>query len=197
MKGFDGAGLMQKLQQTGALQKGHFMLSSGRHRDTYIQCSKLLEEPRTAVEVGRALAARAGPLGKIDQVFCPALGAVLIGFTTALAVGVPAIFSERVEGKMTLRRGFEIVPGSRILLVEDVITTGGSVMELARLAEGAGARLAGIACIIDRGGAGETGYPVVSLLQLDVVSYTPEECPLCARGIPFDAPGSRYGGSDP
>jgi orotate phosphoribosyltransferase len=192
MKGLDGAGLMQKLQQAGALQKGHFKLSSGLHSDTYIQCSRLLEEPRTAVEVGRALAAKAGHLGNIDQVFCPALGAVLIGFTTALAAGVPFIFAERVEGKMTVRRGFEIMPGSSILLVEDVITTGGSVMELARLAEEAGARLAGIACIIDRGGAPERGYPVVSLLQLEVASYTPQECPLCAREVPFDAPGSRY-----
>lgn len=194
MIGTDGTGLKQLLEGTGALKKGHFKLSSGRHSDTYIQCSKLLEDPRTAVEVGRALAAKVGDMGPIDLVFCPALGAVLIGFTTALALDVPIIFAERVEGEMTLRRGFEIEPGSRVLLVEDVITTGGSIMELARLVEETGAQVAGIACIVDRGGAADHRYPVISLLELDVVSHPPEECPLCARGMPFDSPGSRYVG---
>lgn len=193
------SGLTRMLQDTGALMKGHFKLSSGRHSDTYIQCSRLLEDPRRAVEAGRALGSKAAGLGQVDQVFCPALGAVLIGFTTGLALGVPVIFAERVDGEMTLRRGFEIAPGSSVLLVEDVITTGGSISELAHLTEEAGARVVGIACIIDRGGSGDMEYPVVSLVRLDVVSYAPQECPLCARKIPLDTPGSRWGstGSDP
>jgi orotate phosphoribosyltransferase len=193
MKGLAGDGLVKALEETGAVQKGHFKLSSGRHSDTYVQCSRLLEEPLTAVEVGRALAEKARAMGDIDMVLCPALGAVIIGFTTALALGVPVIFAERVEGEMNLRRGFKLSPGSRILLVEDVITTGGSIMELARLVEAAGARVAGIACIIDRGGALDMGYPLVSLLRLEVVSHPPDECPLCAGEIPLYAPGSRWG----
>jgi orotate phosphoribosyltransferase len=196
MKGPAGEELLKTLEETGAVQKGHFKLSSGRHSDTYIQCSRLLEEPRTAVEVGRALAEEARAMGDIDMVLCPALGAVIIGFTTALALGVPVIFAERVEGAMTLRRGFQVPTGSRILLVEDVITTGGSIMELAGLAEEAGAVVVGIACIIDRGGELDRRYPLVSLLRIQAVSHPPEECPLCREEIPLNSPGSRYLGSD-
>ncbi len=180
------------LEAAGALRKGHFKLSSGRHSDTYIQCARLLESPSTAVEIGRALAEKAMSQGGIDLVFSPALGAVLIGFTTALALGTPMLFAERSEGEMALRRGFFIEPGSRVLLVEDVMTTGGSIMELARLVEQAEATVVGVACIVDRGGARDLPYPVVSLLELEVASYPREECPLCAEGKPLDAPGSRY-----
>jgi orotate phosphoribosyltransferase len=181
-----------ELEAAGALRRGHFKLSSGRHSDTYIQCAKLLENPATAVEAGRALAEEAESLGAIDFVLCPALGAVLIGFTTALALGTPMLFAERSQGEMALRRGFAVEPGSRVLLVEDVMTTGGSVLELARLVENAGATVVGVACIVDRGGSRELLFPAVSLLELEVASYPPEECALCSEGKPLDAPGSRY-----
>ena len=186
--------IVRELEAAGALKKGHFKLSSGRHSDAYIQCARVLERPPAAVEIGRALAEKAMGLGGIDLVFCPALGAVLVGFTTALALGTPMVFAERPEGEMALRRGFAIEPGSRVLLVEDVMTSGGSIMELARMVEHAGATVAGIACVVDRGGARELLYPMVSLLKLEVVSYPPEKCPLCAEGRDLDVPGSRYSG---
>lgn len=185
--GFD---VKKALEASGALEKGHFRLSSGRHSDTYIQCSQLLKDPPAAIEAGRALAAKVG--GDVDLVLCPALGAVLIGFTTALALGTEMIFAERVGGEMTLRRNFEIRTGIRVLLVEDVVTTGISIMELARMVEESGAEVAALACVVDRGGLRDLRYPVISLLRKEVASYPPEECPLCAEGIPFDAPGSRY-----
>ena len=181
--------VLRELEGSGALEKGHFRLSSGRHSDTYIQCSQLLKDPDLAVQAGRAIASR---VEGIDQVFCPALGAVVIGFTVALALCREMVFAERAGGEMALRRGFEIEPGARVLLVEDVITTGGSIMELARMVEEAGAEVAGLACIVDRSGAIDSPYPVVSLARLDVASWPPEECPLCADGVSLDAPGSRY-----
>jgi orotate phosphoribosyltransferase len=192
MVGPDRFDIRRELEATGALEKGHFKLSSGLHSDTYIQCSRLLEDPRAAVEVGRALAARAGDLGAIELVFCPALGAVLIGFTCALALGTPMIFAERAGGEMTLRRGFRIETGTRVLLVEDVITTGVSIMELAHLVEESGGKVVGLASVVSRTSNADIPYPAVSLIELLAPSYPPEECPLCAEGIPFDTPGSRY-----
>lgn len=182
--------IIERLEASGALKKGHFKLSSGRHSDTYVQCAMLLKDPTAAVEMGRALADIA-PEG-IDLVLSPALGAILIGFTTALAAGCDMIFAERIEGGMRLRRGFEIPPGALVLVVEDVVTTGGSALELARMVEGAGARVAGIACIIERGRLDAGEYPVYSLVKLDVESHAPDDCPLCREGRPIDSPGSRF-----
>ncbi len=187
---FDAA---SELERTGAVRRGHFKLSSGRHSDTYVQCSSLLREPELAVRAGEALAELA-PL-PVDLVLSPAIGALLIGFTTALALGVPMVFAEREGGALKLRRGFELPPGSRILLVEDVMTTGGSVLELARMVQQAGAEVAALACIVDRRPAGaEAPYAVVSLTRLEADSWLAEECPLCDRGVPVEAPGSRFTG---
>ncbi len=184
--GFD---MIANLESTGALRKGHFKLSSGRHSDSYIQCSQLLRDPGMAVEAGRAIASREKD---IDLVFCPALGAIVIGFTVALALDTEMVFAERVGEEMVLRRGFEIPSGSRVLLVEDVVTTGGSIMELARIVEEAGAVVAGLSCIVDRSGGLDIPYTVTSLIRLDVASWSPEECPMCEADIPVDAPGSRF-----
>ncbi len=187
----ENGGILGRLEATGALKKGHFKLSSGLHSDTYIQCSLFLEHPRDAMGAGEAIARMIE--GDVDLVFAPALGALIVGFTCAHALGVPMVFAERSEGRMTLRRGFEIPPGSRVLLVEDVITTGGSIMELAGLVEEAGADVMGLACIVDRrGGEVEIPFPVSSLVRIQVDSYPPGNCPLCAEGVPVDAPGSRY-----
>ena len=154
--GFD---IVKELEATGALQKGHFKLSSGLHSDTYIQCSQLLKYPSAAIEAGRRIAEKAP--GDVDLVISPALGALIIGFTAAMELGVPMVFAERTGGRMELRRGFRIEPGTRVLLVEDVITTGGSIMELVRIVEDAGAQVAALACIVDRRGVREEGpYPV-------------------------------------
>ncbi len=186
--GFD---VIACLESTGALRKGHYRLSSGRHSDSYIQCSQLLRDPGMAVEAGRAIASRARD---IDLVFCPALGAVVIGFTVAMALDTEMVFAERVGEEMALRRGFEILSGSRVLLVEDVITTGGSIMELAHIVEEAGAVVAGLSCIVDRSGGLDTPYVLTSLVRLDAESWSPEECPMCEAGVPVDAPGSRFSG---
>ncbi len=125
---------------------------------------------------------------------CPALGGVVIGFTVALALGVEMVFAERHQGEMKLRRGFEIAAGSRVLLVEDVITTGGSIMELARMVEEEGASVTALTCMVDRGKLDAGEYSLCSLTRLEVASYPPDECPQCARGVPIDVPGSRYVG---
>ena len=183
--------VVKELEASGALEKGHFKLSSGLHSDTYIQCSQLLKHPSAALQAGRAIAEEAP--GDVDLVLSPALGALIIGFTAAMALGVQMVFAERAGGRMELRRGFRIEPGTRVLLVEDVITTGGSIMELVGIVEGAGAQVAALACIVDRRGAREqVTYPQISLLNMEVASYPPEKCPLCVKGVPVDTPGSRY-----
>ena len=186
---FNEREVVQQLEKSGALKKGHFRLTSGLHSDTYIQCALLLENPKMAVEIGNSLARKVEK--DSDLVLSPALGGIIIGFATALALGCPMIFAERFEGKMEIRRGFAIESGSRVLLVEDVITTGGSVLELARIAEEAGAFVTGIACIVDRGGFDPGGYPYASLVSLEVDSYRQEDCPLCRAGNEVVAPGSR------
>lgn len=188
----DEKNVLDLLESSGALRKGHFKLSSGRHSDTYVQCALLLSDPDAAVRVGSALAEKVE--GEVDLVLCPALGAVVIGFTVALALGVGMVFAERHQGKMELRRGFEITGGSRVLLVEDVITTGGSIMELARMVEEECASVTALSCVVDRGKLNAGEYPLYSLVRLEVASYPSDECPLCARGVPIDAPGSRYKG---
>lgn len=182
--------LREELERSGALRHGHFRLSSGLHSDTYIQCAKLLEDTVVAAEVGRSIAGIVED--GVDKVFCPALGAMVIGFTTALALEVPMVFAERAEGKMCLRRGFEIEPGSRVLLVEDVITTGGSIMELAHMAEDSGAAVVGIACIVDRSGGFESQYPLYCLTRIKPKTFRHEDCLLCREGVPFDTPGTRF-----
>jgi len=181
---------LEALYDCGALQRGHFKLSSGLHSDTYVQCSQLLKDPGLALAAGRAIAQAVGK--PVDVVLSPALGAVVIGFTTAAALGCESIFAERVDGAMTLRRGFDLERGARVLLVEDVITTGGSILELAGLVEEAGAEVVTMGCIVQRGDIDASGREVVSLARVTADKWEPDDCPLCARGAELDAPGSRH-----
>lgn len=190
------------LEGTGALRRGHFRLSSGLHSPAYVQCALLLEDPARARQVGEALAAalvaRLGEDGSgeppIQAVISPALGGVVIGHEVAAALGVPFRFTERQEGKMVLRRGFSLEPGERVVVVEDVVTTGRSTREVVQILEGMGAEVLAVGAILDRsGGEVEFTVPFEALVTLDLPTYRPEACPLCAEGQEAEKPGSRPG----
>ncbi|GGE22293.1 orotate phosphoribosyltransferase [Marinithermofilum abyssi] len=181
----------EALKRRDVLKQGHFLLSSGRHSRQYMQCAQLLQHPEEAEEAGKALAALFHGEA-VDVVVGPALGGVIIAHETARALGVRCIFTERKEGEMTIRRGFSVQPGERVVIIEDVVTTGGSVNEVIRLAKEAGATLVGVGSIVDRSGGGNPfDVPFRSLLELKIESYAPKECPLCKEGIPAVKPGSR------
>lgn len=181
----------EAIRRTGVLSEGHFLLSSGRHSGQYMQCARLLQYPREAEQAGRALAGLFRE-ERVEAVIGPALGGVIIAHETARALGVRCLFAERKDGVMQLRRGFAIEPGERLLVAEDVVTTGGSVREVIRLVESLGGRVVGVGSIIDRsGGSSPFAVPFRSLLRLEIESYAPGECPLCRAGIPAEKPGSR------
>ena len=182
---------LDQFKKTGALLDGHFILSSGLHSPNYLQCALALQKPEDASAFGRAIAAKLAA-EEFDTVASPAIGGLIIGYATAQALGTRFIWTERENGVMTLRRGFTVVPGERILVVEDVITTGGSTRECIRALEKQGAKVVAAASIIDRSnGAADVGVPRISLVSLDVPSYAPEDCPMCARGLEAVKPGSR------
>jgi len=177
------------LQETGALLTGHFRLSSGLHSPNYVQCARLLEHPRNAKAIGEALAQRI----RAEKIVSPALGGVIIGYTVAEALDVPFVFTERKDGAMTLRRGFQIEPGETIVIVEDVVTTGKSTRETADVVMQHGGVVTGFASILNRSGkANPFDAPYEALATLSLETYDPAACPLCAKGIAIDAPGSRY-----
>lgn len=180
------------LERTGALLSGHFRLSSGLHSDGYVQCARLLEHPADAAEIGRMIASRLGELAP-DRVVAPAMGGVIVGFSVAQALGVPMIFTERVEGEMALRRGFSLGEQRRVVIVEDVVTTGKSTAETVRVVERHGGTVAGYASILNRSGS-ENPFdgPYVFLERMQLGTWKEAECPLCAEGRPLDTPGSRY-----
>jgi orotate phosphoribosyltransferase len=183
--------VLELFRQTGAFLEGHFQLSSGLHSAKYLQSALVLQHPRHAETLGRALAAAVG--AEADVVVSPAMGGLIIGHEVARALGLRHIFAERdAERRMTLRRGFAVQPGERALIVEDVITTGGSTMEVAGLLRRLGAQVAAAASIIDRsGGTADLGVPRVALATLAVEAWAPQDCPLCRRGEPVSKPGSR------
>lgn len=183
--------LVETLERYGAISKGHFRLSSGRHSDTYVQCARVLQHPRVGEKLADELASLYDA-SKIDVVVSPALGGVLIGYLVARSLNRRFVFSERKEGEMSIRRGQEVVEGERVLMVEDVITTGGSLRELEKLIEQSSARVAGIAAIIARGEESEMPKGTRALLKLPIVSWDQSGCPLCLKGLGLDAPGSRY-----
>jgi orotate phosphoribosyltransferase len=178
-------------RRSGALLDGHFRLSSGLHSPGYLQCALVLQHPREAESLGAALGALVQSLGA-QAVMSPALGGVVIGQEVGRALGVRAIFAERADGALTLRRGFALDPGERVLIVEDVVTTGGSTRETMDVARAFDAVVVGACAIVDRSG-GKQGLdvPFHALLPMDVKTYQPDDCPLCKQGIPVVKPGSR------
>jgi orotate phosphoribosyltransferase len=183
--------ILDLFRRTGALLEGHFQLSSGLHSPGYLQSALVLQHPEQAEAVGRALAARVRTLGA-QVVISPALGGIVIGQEVARALGVRAIFAERQGGVLSLRRGFTVAPGERVLVVEDVVTTGGSTRETMDVARSAGGDVVGAASIIDRSANGaDLGVPFAALVAIPFPTYQPDECPLCAAGTMAIKPGSR------
>jgi len=183
--------LLDIFRKHSALLEGHFILSSGLHSDRYVQCAQVLQHPRVAEQLCSQLAEQLRHL-KPSVVAAPALGGVLVAHEVARALGVRAIFTERQDGAMTLRRGFTLEPGELTLVVEDVITTGLSTRETIQCIEQAGGKVVGAGSLIDRsGGTADLGMPKASLINLKIQNYNPAECPLCKAGIPAVKPGSR------
>jgi orotate phosphoribosyltransferase len=187
--------VLELFRSTGAYLQGHFRLTSGLHSPEYLQCALVLQHPESAEKLGRLLASALRELtpDATGIVASPALGGVIIGHEVARALGARFIFTERdTIGKMTLRRGFSVTPGEQAVVVEDVITTGGSTREVVETLQAAGAVVRAAGSIIDRsGGTAEVGTPRIALATLKVESWPPEFCPLCAQGIPVVKPGSR------
>ena len=188
--------ILSAFYETGAYLKGHFRLTSGLHSPEYLQCALVLQYPKHAEHFGRLLATefrRLEPTLNAGVVASPAIGGLIIGHEVARALSARFIFTERdASGKMTLRRGFSVEPGEVAVIVEDVVTTGGSSREVIDILKDAGARVIGAGSIIDRsGGAADLGVPRVALKTMQVVSYPSEECPLCRAGSPVEKPGSR------
>lgn len=175
------------LERLEAVLRGHFVLSSGRHSDVYVEKARVLERPEVTMRLAREIASW---YRSLDVVVVPAVGAIPLGFAVALAAGARSLFAEREGGRVRLRRGFRIVPGERVLVVEDVVTTGGSAAEVYELVGDSGATRLGVAALVDRS-TGPLDFPLRALLQLEARSWTAEECPLCRQGAPLDSPGSR------
>jgi len=183
--------ILNLFHETGALLSGHFRLSSGLHSGNYYQCALLLQNPGIAEKMCKQLAGYFKD-GKPTCVVAPALGGVIVSYETARSLGVRALFTERVDGKMTLRRGFELKKEDRALIVEDVITTGLSTGEVLETVKSSGARIIGVGCIVDRSGkALDFGVELKSLARLDFPTYAPEACPMCKKNIDITKPGSR------
>jgi len=188
--------LLDIFRDTGAYLKGHFRLTSGLHSPEYLQCARVLQHPQHAETCGQALAeaiARLVPGLHVDAVVSPAMGGLIIGHEVARAFGVRHIFTERdADRKMSLRRGFAVEPGESLVLIEDVITTGGSSLEVVELIASLGAKVVAAGSIIDRsGGRADLTVPRAALATLQVTTWDPGACPLCQQGIPVVKPGSR------
>ena len=183
--------VMQIFKESGVLMGGHFLLTSGRHSNKYMQCAKVFQYPEYTQELAEKLA-----LGfkddDVDMVIGPAIGGIILSYEMSRCLGVKNIFAERENGSMTLRRGFEIPKGSKVLVVEDVITTGGSVKEVIDLVNRVGGEVIGVGVFVDRSnGTVDFGVKLHSILSVDVQSYEAENCPLCQNDIPIIKPGSR------
>jgi orotate phosphoribosyltransferase len=187
--------LLKLFEERGALLSGHFLLSSGLHSARYLQCARVLMDPALATRLGEALAARLRPLLKGEApgaVVAPALGGVIVAHEVARAFGCAGLFTERQDGAMTLRRGFSLSEGESVVVVEDVITTGGSTREVLDAVRARGARVTAAGSLVDRsGGSAQLGVPYASLLELAVDAWPADGCPLCAQGSRPEKPGSR------
>ena len=183
--------ILKIFRDHSALLEGHFILSSGLHSDRYVQCALVLQYPQVAEQLCSELAAKLRHL-RVTTVAAPALGGVIVAHEVARALGARALFAERQEGAMTLRRGFSLKAGEPTLVVEDVITTGGSTRETMSCVEQAGGTVLGVGALIDRsGGTADLGVPKAALLTLTIRNFGPADCPLCKSGIPVIKPGSR------
>lgn len=184
--------VLSLLNKTGAVLQGHYRLSSGLHSPNYVQCALLLQSPRNANAIGEALARKVRPL-RPQKIVSPALGGVIIGYAVAEALEIPMVFTERKDGAMTLRRGFKIGQGERVVIVEDVVTTGKSTKETAGVVAKNGGLVFGFASILNRSGKDNPfDKPYESLLTLGLETFEESACPLCKSGVPIDSPGSRY-----
>lgn len=183
--------ILDYFKRTNALLEGHFILSSGLHSSKYLQCALALQSPRDAENFGRAVSEKLGA-EQFDTVAAPAIGGLIIGYEVARAFGVRFVWTERENNLMTLRRGFSVQKGEKILVVEDVITTGGSTRECIEALEILGAKVTCAASIVDRSnGKADVGVKRIALVSLDIPSYKPEDCPMCERGDKAFKPGSR------
>ncbi|WP_041605884.1 orotate phosphoribosyltransferase [Halothermothrix orenii] len=183
--------IIEIFKKTGVLREGHFLLSSGRHAEKYLQCARVLQYPEYANELAEGIA-QFWEDDNLDVVIGPAIGGIVVSYAVGQALGIRAIFAERENGQMALRRNFKIEVGERILVVEDVVTTGGSVKEVLQLLEKTGGTIVGVSSLVDRSaGKVDFKYPYRPLIKLDIKSYLPEECPLCQQGYEVEKPGSR------
>lgn len=190
--------LLDLFRKSGALLEGHFRLSSGLHSTGYLQCALVLQQPESAEALGRAIAAHTRGW-RPTVVLSPALGGVVIGHEVGRALGVRALFAERQDGELMLRRGFMLGERDRVLVIEDVLTTGKSTRETMQVARAAGAQVVGAASIVDRSGGPSTGsgraddfgVPFAALIDIALPTFEPDKCPLCVQGIPVVKPGSR------
>ena len=182
---------LERYEKRGALLRGHFRLTSGLHSDLYLQSALVLQHPEDAGVLGEGLAARFRD-ARVQAVLAPAIGGILVAHEVARALGVRALFTERESGVMQLRRGFTLSPGERCLVVEDVITTGGSTREVVQCVETHGGTVVGVGSLIDRSG-GTAAFTVkrVALATVTAATYPPHACPLCRTGSPAIKPGSR------
>lgn len=183
--------ILAVFRECGALCSGHFKLTSGLHSNAYIQCARVLEHPRLTNELAAEAVGNLPTDLEVDLVAAPAVGGILFGFAVAAAMDKDLVFSERVDGSMTLRRSFVIPEGARVLVAEDVVTTGGSVQELISLIVAAGAHPVAVVSMVDRGRNPDFGCPYYPLITIETPSWQPEDCQLCKEGQKIDIPGSR------
>ncbi len=181
---------LELLKKSNALLSGHFMLSSGKHSDGYVQCARLLQNPQMAEEALKPVVENLRKL-EIDKVVGPAMGGIIVAYEIGRQLGKPAIFTERVDGKMTLRRGFEISKGEKILITEDVVTTGKSAKEAIEAVRDLGGEIVGVASLVDRTN-GNFDYPLYAATKVDINTYDEDECPMCKEGLEIVKPGSRF-----
>ncbi|MBL7155880.1 MAG: orotate phosphoribosyltransferase [Candidatus Omnitrophica bacterium] len=182
--------ILDIFRKTGAILEGHFKLSSGLHSAQYLQCARVLQFPRHAKKLCGALAEKFKST-RPDVVIAPALGGIVVSHEVARALDAQSLFTERVEGKMALRRGFELNKKDKILVVEDVVTTGLSTKEVIEVVRSFGSEIVGVGCLVDRSAGIDFGVKTESLIKIDIPTYKSENCPLCAAKIPITKPGSR------
>jgi orotate phosphoribosyltransferase len=190
----EGAGTIDLMRQSGALLSGHFELASGLHSEQYVQCALLLEDPVRAEHVGRRLAAALRgviPDFTPEAVISPAIGGIVIGHEVARALGVRSLFAERAAAKMELRRGFSLRQGERVMVVEDVFTTGGSIREVMAVVNDNGGVVGGVGSIVNRGVSVDFGVPAAYLVRAEIANYEPGVCPLCKKGLEVVKPGTK------